>query len=419
MLPRLPLSAVLVSLLAPPAVAQQAVLNYSIVGSSSCDTKPCFDQVMSNVPTQQLLLDVAHGPMDTAAVQEALRATAVTIKDLLALRLVRLERGRVMLNFALFTAADVARIRAVAEVHATSLASSVMAHAAEIDSALSAYRTPGVDPKAVAYIVLGCAALDWGGLELTAAKGYRTATQSRPDGQYVPHAEEAAAFSLRAIYWGSHNSTKGGFQFTSFGDHFSPRYALPDLFWQLPWRAARAGYPDSLQRSVAVLLDQSLTSTAREIGAMMVALRDQERSAEGLARVAQLDSVEVRLLLAVLVNLDYVTAAGNRYRANIPVFTNLDQPMINRLLVIGHRVMEEWLAAHYAGVKSDLQELSFMRSGVPFEDGFTMIWHYIFGIANRKLVEAGLFADPYGPARRFPGSIPAVYSADLEPSSVW
>jgi hypothetical protein len=33
------------------------------------------------------------------------------------------------------------------------------------------------------------------------------------------------------------------------------------------------------------------------------------------------------------------------------------------------------------------------------------------GVANRKLVEAGLFADPYAESRRFKGYIPAVYAS--------
>ena len=42
-----------------------------------------------------------------------------------------------------------------------------------------------------------------------------------------------------------------------------------------------------------------------------------------------------------------------------------------------------------------------------------MIWHYLFGIANRHLVEAGLFADPYASTRNYKGAIPAVYELEL------
>ena len=42
-----------------------------------------------------------------------------------------------------------------------------------------------------------------------------------------------------------------------------------------------------------------------------------------------------------------------------------------------------------------------------------MIWHYIFGMANQKLVEAGMFADPYAPGRHHSGAIGVVNALDL------
>jgi len=87
--------------------------------------------------------------------------------------------------------------------------------------------------------------------------------------------------------------------------------------------------------------------------------------------------------------------------------------MVNSLLKIGNSVMDQWLAANYPRMKVELRDLSFTRSGVPFEEGFTMIWHYIFGITNRKLVEAGLFADPYAAGRKYKGSIPTVSQISL------
>jgi hypothetical protein len=95
------------------------------------------------------------------------------------------------------------------------------------------------------------------------------------------------------------------------------------------------------------------------------------------------------------------------------VLAKRDDAMVRRLLAIGHGVMESWLAANYPKMKADLGDLSLMRSGVPFEDGFTNVWHYVFGIANRKLVEAGLFADPYAADRKLKGSIPAVYELEF------
>jgi hypothetical protein len=54
-----------------------------------------------------------------------------------------------------------------------------------------------------------------------------------------------------------------------------------------------------------------------------------------------------------------------------------------------------------------------MRYGVPLADGFYWIWHYLFGVANRELVAAGLLADPYASDRQFKGFIPAVYQLSV------
>jgi len=412
---RIQMSAFLIALLLslPLAAEEQPLLRYSIVGSSSCATKPCYNETISNLMVQKALLDLAAGPRSPGDVEAALKAGTVPIADLLQLRLIRREGDRYFLNFPLFTAADVKRIRDVSETYASSLADAMLARRNEIEVALQSYDAPGVDRKAVAYFVLGCASLDWDGLDLTAAKGYRKATEDRPDGKYVPDAEEITSLSLERIYWGSHNSSYDGIELTSFGDHFSKRYTLPDLLWRLPGRIANSDYPDELKPTLESLLEASLQQTGVHVTRMMVSLREGEKTLPELAQAANLPTGEAEPLVRALVALEFVAAHGGRYQAQIPVFTKRDEAMAKRLLSIGNLVMDRWLAANYSKMKAELQDLSFTRSGVPFEDGFTMIWHYVFGIANRKLVEAGLFADPYAAGRKYKGSIPAVSQISL------
>ncbi len=83
--------------------------------------------------------------------------------------------------------------------------------------------------------------------------------------------------------------------------------------------------------------------------------------------------------------------------------------MVTGLMRIGRRALEEWFAANYAELKPVLADLSPLRNRVPFQVAFDQIWHYVFGIANQKLIEAGLFADPYAPEALFQGYTPAVY----------
>ena len=71
--------------------------------------------------------------------------------------------------------------------------------------------------------------------------------------------------------------------------------------------------------------------------------------------------------------------------------------------------MTQWLADNYKKLKSDLSFTAPAHQGVPYPEEFNAIWHYVFGFANRHLVEAGLFGDPYASPRRYQGDIPAVF----------
>jgi hypothetical protein len=57
--------------------------------------------------------------------------------------------------------------------------------------------------------------------------------------------------------------------------------------------------------------------------------------------------------------------------------------------------MKDWLKKDYEPFRESVKEISPLRAGVPFPEVFAQLWHYIFGIANQKLVEAELFSDPY------------------------
>lgn len=402
-----------------PALGQETspatprpVLRYSIVGSSSCDTRPCFFGVMRHVEVQELLLDLAVDslPVDVAAARLD-QAGSPSLEDLVELRLVRREDDGIRLNFALFTATDLKRIREVSRRAAASLAAALMARQSDIEAALASYDAPGVDRREVAFFLLGCASLDWDGLAVTAAQGYRKATDVRPDGRYVPAAQEIVDLSMKRIYWGSHNTSVDGIRLTSFGDHHAlPRTMLPDLLWATP------GFPDSVPERPRPALDKLLSISFQHTGALlgriMLALRDRSLTVAEAAAATGTQDHEASAALDALLALDYVSEHEGRFQATVPVLGPRDEAMARAILATGNEVMRQWLASNFASIKNELSDLSFTRSGVPFEEGFTMVWHYIFGMANQKLVEAGLFTDPYSPERGYKGAFPVVYTLD-------
>lgn len=404
---------VLLSLLPPVAArAQQpeGLLTYGITGSE----RGTYSAAMSHVEVQRLLLDIAAAPRRPDFVDDALKGTGVTREGLEALGLVRREGDAYVISFFLLTKDDETKVRAVTEAHARSLAAALLARRAEIETALRQYQMPGVDQRAVAYVLLGCFSLDWDGLDLTAEKGYRSGAKVRANGeQYIPWARQNGGLTLKGLYWGSHNDCGPDVVFTSFGDHHAlPRTALPDLFWRLP-KTPSGETDDALRAMLAPVVARSHEATLREMGRMMLALRDGERSAAELAQAAGVTQDEASSDLALLEELGYVGRRNGNYHTLIPVLTERDGPMVRKLLRIGREAMAGWLAADYARLKDELTDVTPIRYGVAYGEVFTQVWHYVFAAANRQLVEAGLFADPYDAGRKYKGFIPAVWQPGI------
>ncbi len=373
----------LLLLAGPPLYSEpEPPLRASIAGTINMGKSPNYFRTMSGLPVQRFLLELAKGPLSEAAAVTALADAPGTLKDLLALGLIRKEGDRYHLNFALFTVSDQKRIREAIRPHAESLAKALEARKGELLGALAAYDVPGVDRRDLAFIVLGCMSLDWDGLVLTAEQGYRAAPGPRPDGNYVPQAEESSPLSLRGLYWGSQTSDENGLWLTTFGDHACKRLTPPSEFTEPMLR-------------------------------IMMALREGSISLNDLGRSKGLDRTEVARLMPILQAYGWVKEDAGRFRVRIPVLSRRDEPMVNNVRAIGRQVMSVWLKQHYVQLQRELGDLSYSRSGVRFQEGFTEIWHYLFGVANERLVAAGFFADPYDADRAFKGFLTVVYNWDI------
>jgi DNA-binding transcriptional ArsR family regulator len=396
------------------AISQEGrLLNYSIVGSASPDHSPSYGKAIISLDVQKLLLDIAAAPRTDSYIDNVLSKSAVSRADLEELRLIRREGDKYLLNFTLFTAADIKKVRAVSEKFAPSLASQFLNRRSEIDSILSNYSTPGIDRKAAAFIVLGCASLDWDGLEITAKKGYRSTSEKHPDGDYIPYAEELTDMSYEKIYWGSHNDQFGDVKLTSFGDHYSPRKTFPDFLWSIKNVKQDSGLPAILKKSTSGDQRDKSESAAHQIASIMYTLREKDCTADELVNATTLPKNEISAWLRLLTDMEYVTELNSHYRAIIPVFVKRDKEMIQKLRNIGRDIIESWLNTNYENIKNELLSTAPMRSGVPYGEGFTMIWHFIFGMTNDELVKSGLFADPYSEKRIRKGYIPAVYDKEV------
>jgi hypothetical protein len=363
-----------------------------------------FMSVMAHKEVQKVLLDVANEPRKAAYLDEKLKGTGVTSDDLQKLRLIRREGDKYVLAFSLFTNADLDKIRAVAEVEGKSLAAALLVRRSEIENILARNPQLGVDWKARAFIVLGCASLDWDGLDFVRKKGYLTVPEK---GTYLPVAYQiGGGGSLRGIYKGSHNFHET-IALTTFGDHYSlPRNSLNEIFDLI----GQMQGPESLRSK---LHDATFALVRRRAGMMMLSLREGEKTFEQLAEASGITDVEARALINLLLELNYISTVDGRYRALIPVFNEGDEPMVRELRRLGRDVMVKWFDEHYVALSKQFSDLAPARCGVPLAEGFYEVWHYIFGLANKELVAAGLFADPYDDSRIFKGFIPTVYILDV------
>jgi len=77
-------------------------------------------------------------------------------------------------------------------------------------------------------------------------------------------------------------------------------------------------------------------------------------------------------------------------------------------------VMAAWHEANYETLRERLSDLTPGRNGVPLERVYTEVWHFVFAIADRTLVERGFFADPYDESRAFEGFLPATWANGLD-----
>jgi hypothetical protein len=234
------------------------LLNYSITGWSR-STSPAENATyaMTHREVQRLLLDIAESPRKRDDVEQALAGSGVSLSDMIANGSLRLEDGRYWLNFSLLTRADQEIVRRATDKYSQSLANAMLDRRAEIEALLKRYDLQGVDPTEVAFAVLGCFSLDWDGLNLSTAKGYLAVPPKRKNGEFYFMAEETGGLSLKRIFWGSNNDRYGEYDFTIFGDHFSPRVGL-----------------STVRSQASTAQGMSEEELGKVVGAMMSALRE-------------------------------------------------------------------------------------------------------------------------------------------------
>lgn len=381
-------------------------------------------------PEVQLLVsDMISGPISANEVARRMnKLDGVTAHDLYRTGLLRIVGDRAFLNFALDTEEDITTIRAVINEPLEALTAAYFERSVEISTILDAYPAKTVSKGALAFIILGAFSLDWDGLYLTAESGYRI-RPPKDRGHFFWVTVQTDKHDMREVYNGSHNSPAGQFRFstpfnstfTSFGDHYRRgRAAFPDIFWQ-----STNWYKEGEQNVVRALQAFSDEQPAQEggfvseqtaiaIADILYALRKSSADSVMLGEIAHVDPRRLSNILNLLVEIQYVAQLPDgQYVLLVPVFDLDDGPMIDALLSLSRNIMETWLDSHYDSIKAELAHTTTMRHGVSYEEYFTNVWHHIFGLQNKEMTRAGLFAHPYGVDKKYKAFLPALWRSEL------
>ncbi len=391
-------------------------LSLGVTGSTPSDPSRNPTEILAPEQVQQLMLAIAERPHSREEIWSAVSADLFSIDDAMAVGLLREEDGLFYIDFNLLRVADQRRILEVGTDLGRELAAAFLQRRDQIEALAVKHRQSPELIGELLYIVLGCFSLDWDGLALTEELGYRAGAQRSIDGYaFTPWAKEKGAeMSLRGLYWGSHNESPDGITVTTFGDHDAlPRFGLPDILWRSP--RAFADFEDLPQeRRVAgqMLFAYALDAMA-DASKVMMEVGRADLTVEQLGERIEITEDKLEQILKLLEAADYLEQRGERYHATALVLQAEDAELVKSMVATGRDIMTRWHEVNYDRVRQALADLTPVRNGVPFERVYTEVWHFIFGIANRTLVEEGLFADPYADDRRHQGFLPVVWSNNL------
>ena len=395
---------------------RKAPLSVGVTGSAPAEPSRNPGEILRSAETQYLMLAIAERPHSRAEIEAAIAGQDFSVDDMVAVGLLRSEGDVYWLDFNLLRVQDQIDILAFSEDLGTSVAAEFLKRRDELEAIAKRHEQPGEFSAEFLFLVLGCFSLDWDGLELTEERGWRLGAQRTVDGHaFTPWAKERGAeISLRGLYWGSHNDVVGDTVLTTFGDHHSlPRFGLPDLLWLNATSFQGLEGLAEQKEAAALLLAAYEQDVKGDIARVMMELAREALSAAALADVTGIEEDKIDRILNFLQAAEYVERTDSSWQAKVLVLRPEDAEPVAAMVAVGREIMAAWHEANYARIRQALSDLTPIQNGVPFERVYTEIWHFVFGFANRTLVEEGLFANPYAESRRYQGFLPVVWDARL------
>lgn len=382
----------------PPTLLDVAITGgYRIPPGTPRNENPF--ELLLTPQVQHLLLRMSGKSLAPSEMEDLLRGTDITPRNLLSAGLLRKTEHGYAIAFSLLTKKDQSRLALGIEPFAESLASALIADRIKLQEL--AARSPQhnhLSPGAMAFFVLGCVSLDWDGLSLITCEGYRATPQTTRFGKFLLWAIEIdESQPIVKLYDQSTSTTFKDATFTSFG--VSPltghsRAAFPEVFRDLRAEFNNLEISKPQSKALRKALDAPTNAYFNQMGKLLLALRTSKSLKEAAVAAGQ-DGQTFEASLSMLESLHYIRrdAAKGTVEAIVPVLTMEDAPWLMELRTRAWLILKDWFAKNYKPLEAAFSDLSASRQGVPFPVVFDQVFHYLFGRANARIMASGLFVD--------------------------
>ena len=330
------------------------------------------------------------------------------IDKLVDLGFLREEDGSLTVNFTFIDEEDMEYIIDTTDRYASDLTERLMVKKEKVFSILDRYENKRVDKQKLSFIIIGCYILDWSMLEFFRSRGIADHMKEQPGGnRYLLWGESEYKGSLKEIYWGGHSFPYKGYNFHTFGDHSEKtrRYALPDLiygFRDLDFEGWGAMKDLLFEKRKELLVD---------LGELMDSIGKDGVSVEEIMNNGS--SKQIKFLKKIDYIGQEVKDGDNILFLKIPYFDENDIKSLKEIVKEIAPTLERWFDENLVEIEKDMQDIKPIKNGVPFEEVFIQIWHYIFGLTNKHLAEEGFIYDTYSEGSDHKGYLPALVKGDV------
>ncbi len=330
------------------------------------------------------------------------------LKKLLNLNTLKVEDGKIYVNFTFLDEGDNELMFKICENYAEELVKKIMSKEEKIKTILSKYENDRVSKEKLAFFIIGCYFLDWG--SLTFFREWEIANNLKPQpggNEYILWGEKQNEGMLKEIYWGGHMVPDMDHIFHTFGDHNSTtkRNTLPDILHQF----YDFDFPGG--KEYRSLLFEKRRELALELAKIIELIGKEGIDTDELEELKRNPSSEKKVIM--LEKMDYIEKEDGTYYISIPYFTEEDMDMIAKCIEPLVPILKDWLDQNWDYLKSDFEVTRPMKNGVPFDEFFIQAWHYIFGLVNKKLAREGLIYDTYSEESEHIGYLPAISERKL------